>query len=60
MTDVFRGAVCALVGAGTIDAATASFANSILGTFKPDFFGTQTINSSGYKNTTSRRRNIKF
>ena len=52
MTDVFRGAVLpALVGAGTIDAATASFANSILGTFKPDFFGTQTINSSGYKET---------
>ena len=50
MTDVFRGVVLpALVANGTITAGTAGLANTILGTFSPNYFGTQTINSTGYK-----------
>ena len=50
MTDVFRGVVLpALVGNGTITAGQAGLANTILGTFSPNYFGTQTINSTGYK-----------
>ena len=50
MTDVFRGVVLpALASQGAISMAQAQLASTIFGAFAPNYFGTQTIRSTGYK-----------
>ena len=52
MTDVFRAVVLpALVGQGLLSSAGAAQVNAIFGTYAPNYFGTQTIRSTGYKET---------
>ena len=50
MTNVFRAVVLpALVANGTLSGGQAAQINGIVGAFAPNYFGTQTINSTGYK-----------
>lgn len=52
MTDVFRALVLPqLVSEGLLSSAGAAQVNSIFGNFAPNYFGTQTIRSTGYKET---------